>query len=104
MCVCVHNVGKSTDRPISWLKIAGTDPLLESQSSCCHMGGRAEGTAARRGWRGGPGRFPWGPRPLGRSPTVYPRVPAAASQGVFRTQLPEFLETALLRSICWAHF
>lgn len=61
--VCVHNIGKSTDRPISWLKIAGTDPLLESQSSCCHMGVGLRAQQQGEGREGGQGCFRGVPGP-----------------------------------------
>lgn len=53
----------------------------------------------------GQGQFQWGPRPRGESPTVYPTSQQQQkARGVFGTQLPKFLETALLKGICWAHF
>lgn len=53
----------------------------------------------------GQGPFQRGPHTLGESSTfMLTSQQPQKTRGVFKTQLPKFLEAALLKGICWAQF
>lgn len=107
-CSCVCYGGESTDGPISQWKVQALNPSWRVRALAVTQdggGGQGHRRMKKREEGVGQGQFQWGPRPRGESPTVYPTSQQQQkARGVFGTQLPKFLETALLKGICWAHF
>ena len=87
------------------MKVTATIPSWRIKALRVTQGGGGY-KGSEEGARGVPGLVSVGSPPQGGEPHCLFQQPSRRqpARGVFRTQLPKFLEAALLKGICWAHF